>query len=330
MPNATIPLPRDDMLPGSLPGFLERFPDDEACAAFLREWKYGPEGFRCPSCGGTSAWFLHSRRLDECTSCHKQVSLTAGTIMHRSSKPLRIWFIAMYLFVVSKQGISAQNLSRQLGVSYPTAWSWLHKFRRAVTEHPKTQLCGVVEADETWEGGLRKGQPGRPKVSDRSSLVAAAVELLEPKGFGRARLASLKDGSAASHGEFLHANVEAGSALFTDDWRSYRKPAAEAGYEHIATNISKTEMEAHEVLPASHRVFSLLHRVLLGTYQGAVSHKHLPSYLAEYEFRFNRRKSRSRGLLFQRLLSAVVASSPAPYWQIVGRPDPKTPLRAAA
>ena len=160
--------------------------------------------------------------------------------------------------------------------------------------------------------------------------MAGAVELLEPKGFGRARLASLKDGSADSLGEFLRANVAAGSTLLTDDWRSYRKPAVDAGYKHIATNLSKCEEEAHEVLPGSHRVFSLLHRVLLGTYQGAVSHKHLPSYLAEYEFRFNRRNSRSRTLLFQRLLSTVVESKPVSYWQILGRPDATTPLRAAA
>ena len=132
------------------------------------------------------------------------------------------------------------------------------------------------------------------------------------------------------HGKFLHANVAVGSVLNTDDWRSYRKPAKAAGYKHVAVNISKADQKAHEVLPATHRVFSLLHRVLLGTYQGAVSHKHLPSYLAEYEFRFNRRKSGSRSLLFQRLLSAVVGSATSFYWQIVGRPDAKTPLRAAA
>ena len=326
----TIPLPRDDTLPGTLPGFMERFPDDQACAEFLREWKYGPDGFRCPRCGGDSAWFLPSRRLDECAGCHKQVSLTAGTIMHRSPKPLRLWFLAMFLFVVNKQGISALNLSRQLGLSYPTAWTWLHKLRRAISGRPKTALHGVVDADETWEGGLRKGLPGRPKVGRKSSLVAGAVELLQPKGFGRARLASLKDGSAASLGEFLRANVAAGSTLLTDDWRSYRTPAAEAGYEHIATNMSKCEEAAHEVLPGSHRVFSLLHRVLLGTYQGAASHKHLPSYLDEYEFRFNRRNSGSRTLLFQRLLSTVVNSEPVSYWRIVGRPNAKTPLRAAA
>ena len=112
MSDNVIPLPRDDDLPGTLSGFMERFPDNESCAAFLRLWRYGPKGFACPRCGGTSAWFLPSRNLDECTACHKQVSLTSGTIMHRSRKPLQLWFLAMFLFVVSKQGISALNLSR--------------------------------------------------------------------------------------------------------------------------------------------------------------------------------------------------------------------------
>lgn len=147
---------------------------------------------------------------------------------------------------------------------------------------------------------------------------------------GRVRLASIKDGSAKSLGRFLHAHVGAGSTLLTDDWRSYRKPAVAGGYEHIATNVSKSDRKAHEILPGVHRVFSLLHRVLLTTYQGAVNRKHLPAYLEEYEFRFNRRNSRSRGLLFQRLLSAAVVRRPPYYWEIVGRPDGRTPLYKAA
>ena len=115
-----------------------------------------------------------------------------------------------------------------------------------------------------------------------------------------------------------------------DDWRSYRRPARQGGYEHTATNVSKSEKKAHQILPAIHRVFSLLHRVLLTTYQGAVSQKHLPKNLFEYEFRFNRRTSSSRGLLFQRLLSAATRGSPPYYWEILGRPNGETPLRAAA
>jgi len=323
-----LPLPRDDSLPETLRGFMERFSTEEACAEFLRLWKYGPDGFRCPRCDGRTAWFLPSRRLDECTTCHKQTSLTAGTVMEGTRKPLRDWFLAMYLFVVSKQGISAMELSRELGLSYPAAWTWLHKLRAAVNTRARSPLEGVVEADETWEGGLRKGEPGRPTVGEKA-LVAGAVERKE-RGWGRARLASLEDGSSASIGPFLQENVASGTTLRTDDWRSYRRPARELGLNHVPTNVSKSGQEAHEILAAVHRVFSLLHRVLLATYQGAVSQKHLPNYLAEYEFRFNRRNSGSRTLLFQRLLSAAVKGRPPYYWEILDRPDGKTPLGVAA
>ena len=324
-----IPLLRDDAFPSTLTKFVDRLTDEEACVEFLRSWKYQKQGFSCPRCGHDAAWFLRCRRLDECTACHKQVSLTAGTVMHGSRKPLRTWFLAMFLFVVSKQGISAMDLSRQLGLSYPTAWTWLHKLRTAISTRSKTMLHGVVEADETWEGGLQEGRGGRPKVGEKKALIAGAIEVYE-KGWGRVRLASVMSGSAASLGAFLHENVAPGSVLRTDDWRSYRKPAAEAGYKHIPTNMSKSDRKAHEILPAMHRVFSLIHRVLLTTYQGAVSRKHLPHYLGEYEFRFNRRASRSRGLLFQRLLSVAVNHPPPCYWEILGRQDGKTPLHAAA
>ena len=171
MASDLIALLRDDDIPGTLSGFVERFSDESACAELLRRWKYRDQGFRCPRCGGRSAWFLPSRRLDECTSCHKQVSLTAGTVMHGSRKPLRLWFLAMFLFVVSKQGISALDLSRQIGVTTKTAWTWLHKLRSAVTGRPRSKLRGVVEADETWEGGLHEGggraTPGWPVPSFR-------------------------------------------------------------------------------------------------------------------------------------------------------------------
>ena len=323
-----MPLPRDDSLPSTLRGFLERFSTEADCEQFLRTWKYGPDGFLCPRCGGSTAWFVPSRRLDECTSCHKQVSLTAGTVMHGTRKPLRDWFLAMYLFVVSKQGISALSLSRQLGLSYPAAWTWLHKLRAAVNTRPKSKLEGVVEADETWEGGLRKGELVRPTVGEKA-LVAGAIEVQE-HAWGRARLASVSDGSSLSLGTFLQENITEGSALRTDDWRSYRRPAKALRLNHVATNISKSDQEAHEIHPAVHRLFSLLHRVLLTTYQGAVSQKHLPNYLAEFEFRFSRRNSNSRTLLFQRLLSCTVRRAPPYYWEILDRPDGETPLWEAA
>jgi transposase-like protein len=307
MPNL-IPLPRDDSFPGTLADFVEAFRDDASCATFLRRWKYGPDGFRCPRCGHHRAWALRTRHVDECRDCGVQTSLTAGTVMHGSRKPLRLWFLAIYLFVSSKQGISALELKRELGLgSYQTAWTWLHKLRRAIARRPKSRLRGCVEADETWEGGLHEGRTGRPRVGEKKALVAAAVEVKRPgRRWGRARLESISSGSARSIGEFLRTHVEAGSRLLTDAWPSYRRPAKDLGLEHHATNVSKSEQRAHHVLPAVHRVFSLLHRMLLTTFQGAVSIRHLPAYLAEFEFRFNRRTSATRGLLFQRALSAAV------------------------
>ena len=332
MTGATIPYLRDDSLPGTLAEFVQEFSDDESCAAVLRRWKYAEQGFECPRCGGHEAWYLPSRKLDECRGCHKQVSLTAGSVMHGTRKPLRLWFLAMYLFVSSKRGISALELQRELGLAkYQTAWTWLHKLRDAVAMRAPSPLQGHVEIDETWEGGLRRGKPGRPTVGDRSALVMGAVEVTSSHACsGRVRLESIDNGSAETFRNFLEEHVKDGSVLFTDDWQSYRTPATDLDHDHRPTNISKSDEDAHEVLPAIHRVFSLLHRVLLGTYQGGVRPKHLPSYLAEFEFRFNRRTSKRRGLLFQRLLTCATRRAPPYFWEIVGREDARTPLPLAA
>jgi transposase-like protein len=305
---------RDDTLPRTLAEFTTRFKDDAACAEVLRRWKYGG-AFRCPRCGHDAAWFIESRGTDECRACGKQTSLTAGTVMHKSSKPLRLWFLAMYLFVSTKQGISATSLAQQLGVSYPTGWLWLAKLRSAVGRRTTTQLFGLVEYDDTWEGGVHEGKRGgRPKVGEKKALIGGAVELLSAKkGFGRVRLASMKDGSIPTFEQFFKEHVAPGSTLLTDDWRSYRKAADAAKLDHIATTVSKSDRKAHDILPGVHRVFSLVHRVLLATYQGAVSMKHLPAYLAEFEFRFNRRHSASRGLLFQRVLACATVGAPPTY-----------------
>lgn len=332
MPDSTMPYLRDDSLPGTLAEFVQEFADDDRCAAALRRWKYGERGFECPQCGGHESWYLPSRKLDECRGCHKQVSLTAGTVMHRTRKPLRLWFLAMYLFVSSKRGISALELQRELGLAkYKTAWTWLHKLRAALSMRPSAPLEGHVEMDETWEGGLRRGKPGRPKVGDRSALVMGAVEVSATHACtGRIRLESVENGSGGVVRDFFAEHIKPGSILFTDDWRSYPAPAKEAGHDHRPTNVSKSKDGAHEILPAIHRVFSLLHRVLMGTYQGGVRRKYLSNYLAEFEFRFNRRTSKRRGLLFQRLLTCATRCAPPCHWEIVGREDASTPLSVAA
>jgi len=325
--NLTAALPRDDTLPSDLPGFLERFSTEASCAEMLRRWRY-PTGFVCSRCAGTKAWYLEARRLDECSSCGHQVSLTSGTLFHKTHKPLRSWFAAIFLFVSSKQGISAMELGRQLAMREATAWTWLHKIRRCLGGRATELLSGIVEIDETYEGGVEPGVPGRGART--KSLVAAAVEIdLDDKGFGRAKLRQIEDASKETLTTFVQSTVAPGSSVLTDGWASYEGKTV-AGMEHYPININRSGLDAHQVLPAVHRVFSLLHRVLLGTYQGAVRAKHLPAYLDEFEFRFNRRHAKSRTLLFQRALSCAVTNKPPEYWRIVGRAGPRTPIESAA
>lgn len=319
---------RDDALPGTVLEFVQRFGTDEACQGLLRRWKYREESFRCPGCGGGQAWHLLSRRLDECRSCGRQTSLTAGTLFHGSRTPLTKWFLALYLVVSSKQGISAVELGRSVGVSYPTAWTWLQKLRRALSARPVARLEGLVEVDETFEGGVEHGTSGRGTVT--KALIGGAVEIApDDRSYGRARLRVIPDASSATLRTLLAENVEPGSSILTDGWVGYSAEAMQ-GHEHYALVVKGSGKQAHEALPGVHRVFSLMHRVLLTTHQGAVSHKHLQGYLDEFAFRFNRRASGSRGLLFQRLLSVAVAARPEPYWRVIGRTAPDVPLAEVA
>src|ERR687891_655648 len=180
-------LPRD--LPGDLPSFLERFGSDDQCRAYLFEARW-PEGFRCSACGHDRAWAHKARLIDECVACGKQHSLLAGTIFEQTKTGLSRWFLAIYLVTSSKRGISAMELKRQMGFgSYGTAWTWLHKIRKAMLRPERKPLAQQVEADETYVGGPRLGKPGRGAAG--KTLVAGAVETGRGKARGR-RLGRLR------------------------------------------------------------------------------------------------------------------------------------------
>ena len=206
----------------------------------------------------------------KCTTCRHRTSVTAGTIFEGTQKPLRVWFQAMWYVTSQKSGGSALGLQPVLGLgSYQTAWSWLHKLRRAMV---------------------------RP---------------------GRVRLRRAPDVSGDSLHVFIEESVTAGSVVHTDGWPGY-DDIAKKGYTHKVTILSQSDEPAHKLMPRVHRVASLLKRWLLGTHQGAVSEKHLDYYLDEFTFRFNRRRSRTRGLLFYRLLENAVRVDPVPYTRLVG------------
>jgi transposase-like protein len=220
----------------------------------------------------------------------------------------------MWWVTSQKTGVSALGLQRVLGLrSYKTAWTWLHKLRRAMVRPGRDRLTGWVEVDETYVGGVHPGRRGRQ--TDTKALVAIAVEI-EGKRLGRIRLRRVPDASGASLTGFVDEAIDPGSHVHTDGWLGY-EPLRRKGYHHRVTHLQGQAKTPSQLMPHVHQVVSLLKRWLLGTHHGAVTHEHLDYYLDEFTFRFNRRRSRSRGKLFYRLAQQAVAVDPAPYESLV-------------
>jgi len=294
--------------PRTIIEFESRFSTEEACRDYLFALRW-PDGFECPRCEHNVGW-PKGATLWECAACGYQVSVTAGTIFERTRTPLPVWFRAIWWVVTQKNGASALGLQRVLGLgSYETAWTWLHKIRRAMVRPGRDRLTGRIEVDETYLGGLEEGVRGR-ETFKKALIIVAAQE--DGKGIGRIRMRRITDASAASLLPFVRQAIEPGSVVHTDGWPGYAGLKKE-GYGHEESVIKRSSASASDLLPRVHRVVSLLKRWLLGTHQGAVSPEHLDSYLDEFTFRFNRRTSRSRGKLFYRLLQGAVAVEPFPY-----------------
>jgi hypothetical protein len=301
-----------DDLPRSLREFEARFPDDRACARWLlaRRW---PDGFRCPACGHDHGWELgRGVVLIECARCHRQTSVTAGTVLHRSHLPLKVWFLAAWLVATHRNGISARQLGRQLGLgSYKTAWLLLQKLRRAMVDPERQPLAGLVEVDETSLPLRPKDAPpaAKPGRSGEGRLLIAGAVEIQGKGPGRARLTVIEDYAAATLGGFVAANVAAGSTVVSDGWSGYAKLK---DVRHDPRIIGP--MAAHVVLPWIHRVFANAKRWALGVYHGLRA-PHLQRYLDEFVFRFNRR--RSPRAAFARLLGLAVTHDHASYHMLI-------------
>lgn len=297
--------------PRDLTELEANYSSEEDCRAYLARLRW-PDGFRCPRCGGGKSWPV--RTLLECASCGFQSSVTAGTIFQDTRTPLAVWFRAMWWVTTQKNGASALGLQRVLGLkSYETAWTWLHKLRRAMVRPGRDLLTGGVEVDETYLGGLEEGLRGR--LTEKKALIIVAAQE-DGKGIGRIRMRQIPDASAGSLEPFVAESIVPGSVVHTDGWAGYKGIAAK-GYVHQVSVVKTSKKKASELLPRVHRVVWLLKRWLMGTHQGAVSHKHLDYYLDEFTFRFNRRRSNSRGKLFFRLAQQAVAVEPVTYDLIV-------------
>jgi len=321
------PIPGKDY-PKNWNDFLDWFGTEEACLAYLEKLRW-PAVFVCPSCGTIGEAYRASRTRLMCRACQHQCTVTSGTIFDKTRTPLRVWLAAAWYVTNQKQGVSALGLQRVLGLgSYQTAWTMLHRFRRAMIRPGREQLKGVVEVDETYLAISDRQKPISPegrKNSTTKILMAIAVEILQPKGFGRIRLRRIPKGSQTHLIPFVQEVIEPGAQVHTDGSAAYRS-LTELGYHHQRTVMLGSDVPAHVSMAGVHRVAALVQRWILGTHHGSVQPEHLDAYLDEFVFRFNRRTSGSRGMLFYRLLQQAVVTEPVTYAQVASCIKRKKPV----
>ena len=262
-----------------------------------------------------------NQRRWQCAGCRHQISLTAGTVLHRTKIPLTQWFWAAYLMTTDKRGVSALLLQRHLGLScYETAWRLLHKLHRAMVSVTREPLYGEVEIDDTWIGGEQAGLRGSRQLKGRrAALVLVAVER-RGRGSGRVRMRVIPDFKGNTIIAFLHENVSPGSTIYTDGLKSF-SGLTEAGFKHIARTQplrSALRKGAQSAVPLADRAIGNLQQWLIGTYHG-VSKPQLQVYLDEFVFRHNRRKTPAAA--FQTLLGLGTGRESTQYEQIRGAKD---------
>lgn len=297
--------------PHTLKELENRFSNEASCGEYLYRLRW-PDGFICPGCSAGKAWHVNNT-LYECCNCGRQQSVIAGTIFQDTHIPMTTWFRAAWWVCAQKNGASALSLKQILGIgSYRTAWMLLHKLRFAMVRPGREKLQGTVELDETLVGGKKAGKRGRG--ASGKSVVMVAVEDMGAKGIGRIRLEKVDDATENSIRHFISGNISTGSTIRTDGLKSY-SCVEKCSCQHI--EVAGFSQVGEENLPLVHRVASLLKRWMLGTHQGYVSMEHLQAYLNEFTFRFNRRKSGSRGKLFLRIIENAVLVKPEPYSKII-------------
>lgn len=276
--------------------FEKIFSTDELCLKYLENIRF-EGGYICPMCQSKEYW-ISKRNLYICKICEYQLSITAGTIFHKSKIPLTILFRALWFIVASKNGVSASAVQKILGVNrYDTVWNWMHKFRRLMFLPEREKLKGIIEVDETLIGGKKSGKRGRG--AEGKKLVIIAVEIKDKKT-GRVRLSSLPNASKKSINQFLKTNMEKGATIITDGWSGYSDVKKMKYIHQIEENTIPFDNEY--ILLHVHKIASLHRRWLLGIHQNFTSHDKLDYYLDEFVFRYNRRNSKSRGLLFYTLI----------------------------
>jgi transposase-like protein/Zn ribbon nucleic-acid-binding protein len=292
--------------------FDEKFATEEDCRAYWIEARWGGEP-ACARCESRRVWAERGGTLFECAACGHQTSLTSGTVLEKTRKPFKMWFRAVFEISSRRNGISAKELQRIMGFgSYKTAWSWLHKLRASMVRPDREALAQAVEIDEAFVGGKRAGK----------SMVLVATET-----DGRLRLAHAENNDEATLRCFADANVAACAAVVTDGLASYN-PRSLGERAHDMCVQTPGERREKDVLQNAHWAVSLLKRWLLGTHAGAVKPKHLQSYLDEFVFRYNRRKTKGVGRIAARTIQHLVSQPAMTMRQLIDETQPHRTARS--
>jgi transposase-like protein len=289
---------------------VEDFGSEERCRAYLEGLRW-PDGFECPRCGGKTISRIVQRNQFDCDSCRYQFSVTAGSTFHDSHLPLWKWFLAVYLMIESKKGISSKQLQRTLDVSYKTAWYLSHRIRDAMGSVEESPLVGVVEVDETLIGGKVEGA-GRGYRENKTVVIGALQ-----RG-GKVRLRVIPNTRRHNVIDFIEANVKA-EAIYTDELKSYERGIDPETRHETVTHSAGEYVRGDVHTQGVESVWSLFKRSIIGSYH-RLSVKHLPAYLDEMEWRFN---NRDNPFLFRDTLLVLLHSDPLPYKELVKKPGSK-------
>ncbi len=290
----------------NLVNLIEQFGSDEKCRVHLTALRW-PEGIECPRCESNSISKIADRDQYDCNHCRYQFSVTSGTIFHDSHLPLWKWFLTVYLMIESKKGMSANQISRTIKVTYKTAWYLCHRVRAAMREVSLELLKGIVEVDDTRVGG--KSKFGNGGAFHNKTIVIGAIE----RG-GQIRLQVVKRPTKELFHKFVReVTAPDMEAIYTDSARAFND-LGDADTRHETVNHDIKEWVRGDVHTNSiENVWSLLKRSVIGTYH-QMSVKHLDAYLDELEHRFNNRQNK---FLFRDTLVKLISAEKLPYAKLV-------------
>jgi len=285
-----------------------QFSADDKCRELLKRLRW-PEGVQCLRCKSKKVGEVHSFKY-ECYECHYQFTVTAQTIFHDSHLPLPVWFMAVLLIVEARKGVSANQLKRTLGVAYKTAWYLCHRIRHAMQEVDRVPLGGVIEMDETFVGGRAK--PGTKKYDSKTPVIG-----IRQRG-GELRFFKAEDITSGTLAKYIKENIDPAAVemFVTDEWAGYPKAAMAAGLHGSKHETIKHKDHVYAIgdvyTNTVESAFSLLKRGIVGSWH-QVSDKHLPAYLNEMTFRFNRRKNSD---IFMDTLKHMVTADPLTFEEL--------------